>query len=148
MYKGLLGAMIITAAEPANPDDTPNDIDREFINLFMVFNENGEDKDEEGHLMHAINGTVFGNLPGLNMKKGDRVRWHLIGMGTEVDLHTPHWHGETVLHQRHRKDVVDLLPGTMTSADMTITNPGIWLYRCHFTDHITAGMIATYQVDE
>lgn len=148
MYKGLLGAMIITAKDKANPDDTPNDIDREFINLFMVFNENAEDQDEEGHLMHAINGTIFGNLPGLEMKKGERVRWHLIGMGTEVDLHTPHWHGETVLHHGHRKDVVDLLPGTMTSADMTLTNPGTWLYHCHVTDHITAGMIATYQVDE
>lgn len=148
MYQGLLGTMIITAKDKANPDDTPIDIDREFINLFMVFNENGEDEDEEGHLMHAINGRIFGNLEGLTMRKGERVRWHLIGVGTEVDLHTPHWHGETVLHHGHRKDVVDLLPGTMTSADMRATNPGTWLYHCHVTDHITAGMIATYRITD
>lgn len=82
------------------------------------------------------------------MRKGERVRWHLIGVGTEVDLHTPHWHGETVLHHGHRKDVVDLLPGTMTSADMRATNPGTWLYHCHVTDHITAGMIATYRITD
>ena len=27
-------------------------------------------------------------------------------------------------------------------------NPGIWLFHCHVNDHITAGMIARYQVIE
>jgi hypothetical protein len=39
--------------------------------------------------MHGINGYVFGNLPGLDMTAGQRVRWYLMGMGSEVDLHTP-----------------------------------------------------------
>ena len=147
IYDGLLGTMIITSAEYAREDATPSDIDREFVNLFMVFNENGEDEDEEGHLMHAINGRIFGNLGGLTMNEGDRVRWHLIGMGTEVDLHTPHWHGETVLHHGYRKDSVDLMAGTMTSADMIASNVGTWLYHCHVTDHITAGMITTYSIE-
>lgn len=38
--------------------------------------------------MHGINGYVFGNLPGLDMTAGQRVRWYLMGMGSEVDLHT------------------------------------------------------------
>ncbi|WP_460034650.1 hypothetical protein [Methylothermus subterraneus] len=25
------------------------------------------------------------------------MRWHVLGMGKEVDLHTAHWHGEMVL---------------------------------------------------
>ena len=29
----------------------------------------------------------------ISMKRGERVRWYVMGMGTEVDLHTPHWHG-------------------------------------------------------
>lgn len=71
---GLVGAMIITAKGKAKPDGTPKDIDREFINLFTVMDENvswyleenktrtfgKEPKDgdafEEGNLMHTING--------------------------------------------------------------------------------------------
>ena len=146
IYSGLLGAMIITDARHAKPNGSPDDVDREFINLFMIFNENADGEESEGNLMHAINGRIFGNLPGLDMNEGERVRWHLLGMGTEVDLHTPHWHGATVLHEGRRKDVVDLLAGTMTSADMIPHSPGTWLYHCHVTDHITAGMIALYDV--
>ena len=29
----------------------------------------------------------------MTMRQGERVRWYVMGMGTEVDLHTPHWHG-------------------------------------------------------
>ena len=34
-----------------------------------------------------------------------------MSMGTEVDLHTPHWHGNTVTVNGMRMDVVSLLPG-------------------------------------
>ncbi|HZW93981.1 MAG TPA: hypothetical protein VFF64_13605 [Candidatus Eremiobacteraceae bacterium] len=29
----------------------------------------------------AINGFIFGNVPGLYMKQGEKVRWYLLGMG-------------------------------------------------------------------
>ena len=58
---------------------------------------NGDDEDfARVNQMHSINGYVYGNLPLLTMKKGERVRWYVMGMGTEVDLHTPHWHGNNV----------------------------------------------------
>jgi hypothetical protein len=31
--------------------------------------------------MHTINGYIFGNLAGLAMNNGERVRWHVLGMG-------------------------------------------------------------------
>ena len=31
------------------------------------------------------------------MNEGERVRWYLIGLGSESDLHTPHWHGQRVI---------------------------------------------------
>lgn len=37
---GLIGPMIITARGMGGPDGRPKDVDREFINLFLVFNEN------------------------------------------------------------------------------------------------------------
>ena len=59
-----------------------------------------------------------------------------MSMGTEVDLHTPHWHGNTVVANGMRTDVVSLLPAQMITADMTPDDPGIWLFHCHVNDHI------------
>jgi hephaestin len=170
-YAGLMGPVIVTARAMARPDGTPKDVDRELISVFNVDNENNSldaptnfaplqkqtpadaDAFEESNLMHNINGYVFGNGPlgtkagtGTTVKVGQHVRWYLMSMGTEVDLHTPHWHGNTVVANGMRSDVVSLLPAQMITADMTPDNPGIWLYHCHVNDHITAGMITRYQV--
>jgi hephaestin len=69
-----------------------------------------------------------------------------MGMGSEVDLHTPHWHGNTVVVAGMRTDVSNLLPATMQVADMVADDPGSWLFHCHVNDHILAGMQARYQV--
>ncbi len=100
----------------------------------------------ESNLMHSINGYVFGNEPLITMHKGERVRWYVMSMGTEVDLHTPHWHGNTVTVNGMRMDVVSLLPASMVVADMVPDNAGTWLFHCHVNDHITAGMLTRYQV--
>jgi len=148
VYRGLIGAIVITDKAHAKANGRPDDVDQEFITLFMIFNENEAGKDEEEHLMHSINGFIFGNQPGLTMKRGDRVRWYLLGLGTEVDIHTPHWHGETVVHDGRRTDTINLLPATMAVADMRAETPGKWLFHCHVADHITAGMSSTFTIDE
>ncbi|HEX9435628.1 MAG TPA: multicopper oxidase domain-containing protein, partial [Candidatus Limnocylindria bacterium] len=84
--------------------------------------------------------------PGLTVRNGARVRWYVLGMGNEVDLHTPHWHGKTLLHAGRRTDVIELLPGSMATADMIADDPGTWLLHCHVADHIDAGMLATYTI--
>ena len=145
---GLVGVLIITSADAATDQATPGDVDRELVTLFQIFDENAEGEEEEGNLMHAINGRIFGNLEGLTMKKGQRVRWYLIALGNEVDLHPPHWHGTTVLHRGARKDVINLLPATTTAADMVADNPGTWLFHCHVADHITAGMLMLYKIEK
>jgi FtsP/CotA-like multicopper oxidase with cupredoxin domain len=145
--RGLLGPLIVTARGKARADATPMDVGREFVTLFMIFNENreGDEKNERG-LMHTINGFIFANLPGLVMKEGERVRWYLLGMGNEVDLHTAHWHGKTLRFQSRNTDVIELLPGSMATADMVADNPGTWLLHCHVGDHMHAGMAATYTI--
>ncbi len=173
---GLVGPIIITKASQANPDGTPKDVDREFITLFTVFDENASwyldenaaaaqvdpgaaDFDpalfEEGNLMHAINGFVYGNMPAdvfaagqlhLAMSEGERTRWYVLGMGTEVDIHTPHWHGNTVLFDQHSTDVIEIMPASMKVVDMLPDNPGIWMFHCHVNDHISAGMITRFEV--
>jgi multicopper oxidase len=105
---GLIGPIIITAKGKAKRDATPKDMDREFVTLFMIFN---EDNDQEQGLMHSIDGYIFGNLPGLVMNNEEKVRWYVMGMGNEVDVHTPHWRGRTVLYNMMRTAVLHLLPG-------------------------------------
>lgn len=137
---GLIGMMVVTRAGMARPDGSPKDVDREVFALFSIFNEtlssflhtnldryaepprnpNPLDGDDfvESNLKHSINGYLFGNMPMIKLHKGERVRWYVMSMGTETDLHTPHWHD----------------------------NAGIWLFHCHVNDHIKAGMLTRYQV--
>ena len=100
----------------------------------------------ESNMMHAINGYVYCNQPGLTMDQGDRVRWYIIAVGSDVDIHTPHWHGHTVLANGHRYDEVDIVPNVVVNADMHTENPGTWLFHCHVNDHIKAGMSSLYTV--
>jgi manganese oxidase len=158
---GLMGPIIVTAKGKANSDGSPKDVDREFIASFMIFDELMAKFESQTHGMnrtfkrdpnddtgrfYAINGYVFGNLPGLAVKAGSRVRWYLMGMGGEQDIHTPHWHGKTVLYQNHYADVIELLPAGTATVDMVADNPGTWLFHCQVTDHMEAGMMATYTI--
>jgi FtsP/CotA-like multicopper oxidase with cupredoxin domain len=142
---GLLGPIIVTAKGKANLDGSPKDVDREFIASFMIFNEQLT-MGKPPVLFYAMNGYIFGNLPGLVMKQGEKVRWYLLGMGNEIDLHTPHWHGETVTDGHRNTDVVELLPSSMTAVDMLADNPGTWMFHCHVEDHMEAGMMAVYTI--
>jgi FtsP/CotA-like multicopper oxidase with cupredoxin domain len=67
-------------------------------------------------------------------------------MGTEVDPHTPYWHGNDVTVMGMRMDVVALLRAGMVVADMVPDDVGTWLFHCHVNDHLTAGMATRYRV--
>jgi hypothetical protein len=142
---GLIGPIIVTAKGKAKPDGSPKDVDCEFVTSFQIFDQMGG---KPAGLFYSINGYIFGNLPGLYMKRGDRVRWYLLAMGNEIDLHTPHWHGETVTEGGLHTDVVELLPGSMKTVDMIADNPGTWMFHCHVNDHMEAGMMAVYTIYE
>lgn len=94
----------------------------------------------------CINGYLFANMPTMTMKKGERVRWYLVTLGEGFNFHTPHWHGNNVLQNGNRTDVVALSPAQMLTVDMVPDNPGIWLYDCHVSEHMDTGMIARYEV--
>lgn len=170
---GLVGFIIVTDPKRARPDGTPADVDREFGTLFMIFDESGLGADvkeaaeyanlpgaapaaktwtqiqelvEQGS-RYAINGRIFGNLHGLDMNEGERVRWYLFGLGSEQDFHTAHWHGLRVIEEgRRRTDVVELMPASMKVADLVADNPGDWLFHCHVAEHMTEGMFTRLTV--
>jgi FtsP/CotA-like multicopper oxidase with cupredoxin domain len=179
---GLVGAIVVSARGKARPDGSPKDVDREFVTLFMVFDENqtwyldhnietyttdpkGVNKGELfpvdidgasslfvgggfGTVNHkfSINGYLFGNMPMMTMKKGERVRWYLLSLGDGFNFHTPHWHGNVVLQDHKRTDVVTLMPAQMVTVDMVPDNPGMWMFHCHVSDHLIGGMHAHFQV--
>ncbi len=162
---GLIGPIIITRSGRARQDRTPTDVDREFISLFNVFDENASlhlgtniaackgscdpaaEDFQESNLMHSMNGLVYNNNQGYVMRKGERVRWYILGMGTEVDLHSPHWHGATLLHNGNRLDVTEVLPAATKTLNMRPDVAGVWMYHCHVNDHINAGMMTTFTVE-
>jgi manganese oxidase len=179
---GLIGAIIITKRGMAGPDGKPKDVDREFVSLYMFFDENvswyldhnietytsdpkGVKKlefvpaDNDGTLSPTgtgfaaanfkgtINGYIYGNMPLMTMKKGERVRWYLLSLGEGVNFHTPPWHGNVVMDHGKRTDVVTLMPAQMLTVDMVPDDPGTWLYHCHIDEHMDAGMVALYKVE-
>ncbi|XP_059820600.1 ferroxidase HEPHL1-like isoform X2 [Hypanus sabinus] len=143
------------------------DVDQDFVLMFTVVDENiswyldeninkycsmpsAVDKDDgdfqESNMMHSINGYVFGKLPGLNMCSGQSVSWHLYSIGTEVDVHSVYFHGQTLINKGHKVDVVSLFPATFVTVQMSPRNVGTWLLRCQVNDHIKAGMHALFVV--
>jgi FtsP/CotA-like multicopper oxidase with cupredoxin domain len=151
IYDGLVGPIIITSKRHANADGTPDDADHEFVTLFLIFDESKPgmtDEEKEASQKHAMNGYIFGNLPALSMRVGERVRWHVVGLGNEDDLHTPHWHGNVVKGEGVATDVLEILPGSMHTVDMVPDDPGCWMFHCHVADHIKAGMYASYTVTQ
>lgn len=164
---GLIGPIIISRKGTLQKNGKLKGIDREFVVLFSVLDENkslfrdknierfapaAKEKPEdpdfvESNLKHSMNGLIFSNLQDLKMKTGEKVRWYQIALGTEVDIHTPHWHGNTLTETGRRVDVLNLLPGTHVTVDMQPDNPGIWMYHCHVNDHIQAGMMSNYVVE-
>jgi len=167
MNTGLMGPIIISAKGSTKPDGTPKDVDREFVVAFAVFDETeswyfeanamNRRKYTQGlrftdpafrqrYLLYSLNGLIEGNLPTMTMKKGERVRWYLFANSNEDDVHTPHWHGQTVIFNNMRTDMVHLEPMMMIQADMVPDNVGTWLFHCHVNDHIEGGMMTLFQV--
>ena len=179
---GLIGVIIVTRKGMAGPTGRPKDVDREFVTLFMIFDENtswylqhnidaytsdpkgvkpleNAPVDDQGNFSafgsgflgvnfrSSINGFMYGNAPVMTMKKGERVRWYVVTIGEGVNLHTPHWHGNTVLDNGHRTDVIFIGPAQMETVDMVPDDVGTWMYHCHFDEHMQAGMMALYKVE-
>jgi len=172
---GLLGPIIVSARGTTRADGTPNDVDREVVLAFDEIDEDasrylktnlhryasqgdsapivfafgvasaGGPAESQDNFKETVNGYMYGNGPMPAMKVGDRVRWYLMA-STGFEIHSPHWHGNTVQVAHMRTDVTMLLPMGMVVADMVPDNPGIWLVHCHVSSHLRMGMQARYVV--
>ncbi len=167
---GLIGPIVVTRRGEMTASGRPRGVDREFVTLFGVFNENDGSFTAEnlkrytgdtlrstkagpitfsGVGYQTINGYVYGNLPlsTMRMRQGEHVRWYVFSATTADDFHSPHWHGATLLTGGHRTDVLSLaVPLLMMTADMVADAPGTWMLHCHVAEHMAAGMTARYEV--
>ncbi len=178
---GLVGVILINRRGASTPSGRPGDVDREFVTLFMIVDENqswyldhniqaycSDPKkvrkddyvpvDPDGaytldaggfagaNFKFTINGYLYGNMPMMTMKVGERVRWYVVTIGNGFNFHTPHWHGNVVTVNGQRTDVVSIAPAQMLVCDMVPDDPGLWMFHCHVDDHMAAGMHTHYQV--
>ena len=74
------------------------------------------------------------------------MRWYVLSIGEAFNFHTPHWHGNTVIFNGNRVDVLALMPAASLTADMVPDNAGLWMFHCHVSDHMEGGMVAMYRV--
>lgn len=94
----------------------------------------------------TINGKAFPTTETINVKKGERVRIRLIGIGQFI--HPMHLHGmpfKIVATDGHEvpeaaqltKDTVSVAPGERYDIEFIASEPGKWMLHCHILHHTT-----------
>lgn len=136
---GLMGHVIVDEPGATRPD-------REIYLLFHdIYADDLPDLDGD---VDCFNGGAFlGNTPTFHARVGERIRWHVVALGTE--FHVFHIHGHRWKSAGGRyvdSEVVG--PATSLVADFVEDNPGEWLYHCHVVDHMIGGMVGSYRVTE
>lgn len=77
----------------------------------------------------AINGYMYGNLPGLDMCLGDNVSWHVLSVGSDQDLHGIYFSGNTFTSLGARGDTIALFPHISQTLLMTPDSLGkLWIF--------------------
>ncbi|XP_056414161.1 coagulation factor V [Hyla sarda] len=168
IHSGLIGPLII--CRPGTLDKQSNrPVDaREFILLFMSFNEEKSwyydrnskkmctditEKSSDGMIcpvFHAINGITY-NLQGFNMYENELVRWHLLNMGGPKDIHVVNFHGQMMTERikaEFQYPAYPLMPGTFATVEMKPPRAGIWLLDTEVAEYQQAGMQTVYNVAE
>ncbi|XP_075797363.1 coagulation factor VIII isoform X3 [Pelodiscus sinensis] len=97
----------------------------------------------------AINGYMQDSLPGLVVAQHQRVRWHLLNMGSTEDIHAVHFHGQLFsvrTNHEYQMGVYNLYPGVFGTVEMRPAHPGIWRVESEVGEHQQAGMSALFLV--
>jgi hypothetical protein len=161
---GLIGGVVVTRKGEALPNGKPMQPDNELFAMYSVFDESispyfednirlflGEEQlnnetllnDEEfsaSNLMNTINGLTYANLH-YSAYTGQMIRWYIMNFGSEIDLHTFHWHALVLVDNfGHRVDVSFIQPGDATVLQMFVDDAGDWIFHCHVNSHFHGGM--------
>lgn len=164
---GAIGPIVVTAKGRARSDGSPRDVDREVFTLFSEMDEFSSrlmpatlaDLKTNPHrftpksplfdssnTLYSINGYAFGNMPMLDIKRGEHVRWYVMATMSTFDFHAPDWHGLTFMYNGSRSNVLQLGPMDMKAVDMWPDRAGTWEFNCDINVHRMSGMTARYTV--
>ncbi|XP_056233645.1 ceruloplasmin [Seriola aureovittata] len=102
----------------------------------------------ESNKMHAINGFVYRNLPGLTMCKAEKVTWHLSGLGSETDINSLYFQGNRFLYRQNRRDTISVFPHISHTVTMEPDSMGQFEVVSPTVNHYRGGMRANYTVQK
>ncbi|XP_046574976.1 hephaestin-like protein [Haliotis rubra] len=92
--------------------------------------------------MHAINGFVYGNLPGLDFCEGETATFHFATMGHATDIHQMVLSGHSFKQFKHRYNSISLGVAQFVTATVTMQTPGRWLLYDSLAANLEAGSAA------
>ncbi|XP_058391037.1 coagulation factor VIII [Diceros bicornis minor] len=170
VHSGLVGPLLICRANTLNPAHGRQVTVQEFALFFTIFDETkswyftenmerncrapcnlqAEDPTfKENYRFHAINGYVMDTLPGLVMAQDQRIRWYLLSMGSNENIHSIHFSGHVFTvrkKEEYKMAVYNLYPGVFETVEMLPPKVGIWRIECLIGEHLQAGMSTLFLV--
>ncbi|XP_008590687.1 PREDICTED: coagulation factor VIII-like [Galeopterus variegatus] len=170
VHSGLIGPILICHTNTLNPAHGRQVTVQEFALFFTIFDEtkswyftenlerncrapcNIQMEDptfKENYRFHAINGYVMDTLPGLVMAQDQRIRWYLLSMGNNENIHSIHFSGHVFTvrkKEEYKMAVYNLYPGIFETVEMLPSKAGIWRVECLIGEHLHAGMSTLFLV--
>nr|XP_004672704.2 coagulation factor VIII isoform X1 [Jaculus jaculus] len=170
VHSGLIGPLLICHTNTLNPAHGRQVTVQEFALFFTIFDEtkswyfteniernckapcNIQVEDptfKENYRFHAINGYVMDTLPGLVMAQDQRIRWYLLSMGSNENIHSIHFTGHVFTvrkKEEYKMAVYSLYPGVFETVEMLPSKAGIWRVECLIGEHLHAGMSTLFLV--
>ncbi|XP_045184314.2 ceruloplasmin-like [Mercenaria mercenaria] len=167
IYTGLFGPLLVCKYGTLAPNGRQIGVDREWFLNWMVIDENKswyideniarftgqpttvDKSDSEFQLsnkMRAINGRTFGTLNGLQMCTSETVKWHMYGLGGQVDHHHFSFEGNNFKFDNRNLDTASVFPGVGQTVTMSPDQTGQLLLRDGQLGFEAEGMYAWYNV--
>uniref|UniRef100_A0A2K5D1A5 Coagulation factor VIII n=1 Tax=Aotus nancymaae TaxID=37293 RepID=A0A2K5D1A5_AOTNA len=170
VHSGLIGPLLVCHANALNPAHGRQVTVQEFALFFTIFDETkswyftenmerncrapchvqmDDPTFKENYRFHAINGYIMDTLPGLVMAQDQRIRWYLLSMGSNENIHSIHFSGHVFTvrkKEEHKMAVYNLYPGVFETVEMLPSKAGIWRVECLIGEHLHAGMSTVFLV--
>ncbi|KAL4238712.1 hypothetical protein ACF0H5_003419 [Mactra antiquata] len=167
IHTGLFGPLLICKQGVLSSRNKLRKIDREFFLNWGVIDENlswylddniqmfikqpwtvnkTDNAFKLSNQMRAINGYSFGSIKGLRMCLGQRVKWHMYGIGGGFDHHHFSFEGNNFLHQGKKVDSGSVFPGLGVTVTMIPDQAGRLLFRTGQLGYESEGMYGFYNV--
>uniref|UniRef100_UPI00196A1D5A Coagulation factor FVIII-Fc-XTEN n=14 Tax=Homo sapiens TaxID=9606 RepID=UPI00196A1D5A len=170
VHSGLIGPLLVCHTNTLNPAHGRQVTVQEFALFFTIFDEtkswyftenmerncrapcNIQMEDptfKENYRFHAINGYIMDTLPGLVMAQDQRIRWYLLSMGSNENIHSIHFSGHVFTvrkKEEYKMALYNLYPGVFETVEMLPSKAGIWRVECLIGEHLHAGMSTLFLV--